>query len=207
MSDPQTFGLRLRRERERRRISLAELATATNVGADLWEGLERNDLSRWPSGIFARAFIRDYARIVGLDAEELVDEFCRLYPQGDRRASRLIRAQAKLIGHAAVGVDDPHWLPVEHDRRAPAPAPSEYLKLAPRVIAAAVDVSMVLLLSSTWVLLFDTSFWGSFGLMALVYHTAATLLDASPGKRVAAELRQRVPTLFPVQDRRRAHAA
>ena len=171
MSDPQTFGLRLRRERERRRISLAELAAATNVGADVWEGLERNDLSRWPSGIFARAFIRDYARIVGLDAEELVDEFCRLYPQGDRRASRLIRAQAKLIGHEPIGIDDPHWLPVAQDRRAPAPATSDYLKLAPRAIAAAVDVSIVLVLASTWVLLFDTSFWGSAGLMALVYHT------------------------------------
>jgi transcriptional regulator with XRE-family HTH domain len=206
MSDPQTFGLRLRRERERRRISIEELAAATKVGADLWEGLERNDLSRWPSGIFARAFLRDYARTIGVDPEELVDEFCRLYPQGDRRASRLIRAQAELIGHDPIGVDDPHWMPVDRDRRAPASSPSEYLKLAPRIIAVAVDVSIVLLLSATWVLLFDTSFWGSAGLMALVYHSLSTLLDASPGKRVAAELRQRVPTLFPVQDRRRATA-
>jgi transcriptional regulator with XRE-family HTH domain len=206
MSDPQTFGLRLRRERERRRISIEELAAATKVGADLWEGLERNDLSRWPSGIFARAFLRDYARTIGLDAEELVDEFCRLYPQGDRRASRLIRAQAELIGHDPIGVDDPHWMPVDRDRRAPASSPSEYLKLAPRAIAATVDISIVLLLSATWVLLFDTSFWASAGLMALVYHTLSTLLDASPGKRVAAELRQRVPTLFPVDERRRATA-
>lgn len=206
MSDPQVFGLRLRRERERRRISLEQLATATNVGADLWEGLERSDLSRWPSGIFARAFIRDYARVVGLDPEELVDEFCRLYPQGDRRANRLIKAQAELIGHQAIGLDEPHWMPVARDRRAPASSRADYFKVAPRVIAAVVDLSAVLGLSATWVLLFNTSFWGSAGLMALVYHTAATLFDFSPGRRVAAELQQRVPTLFPVQDRRRAHA-
>ena len=206
MSDPQVFGLRLRRERERRGISLEQLATATNVGADLWEGLERSDLSRWPSGIFARAFVRDYARVVGLDPEELVDEFCRLYPHGDRRANRLLKAQAELIGHQAIGLDEPHWMPVERDRRAPSTHRSDYFKVAPRVIAAVVDVSAVLLLSGSWVMLFNTSFWGSAGLTALLYHTATTLLDFSPGRRVAAELRQRVPALFAVPDRRRAHA-
>ena len=62
MSDMDTFGPRLRAERERRGISLDTIASVTKVGAELWDGLERNDFSRWPSGIFARAFIRDYAR-------------------------------------------------------------------------------------------------------------------------------------------------
>ena len=74
MSERETFGPRLRAERERRGISLDTLASVTKVSADLWEGLERNDFSRWPSGIFARAFVRDYARAVGLDADEIVDE-------------------------------------------------------------------------------------------------------------------------------------
>lgn len=200
------FGLRLRRERERRGISLEALAAATNVGQDLWEGLERNDLSRWPAGIFARAFIRDYARVLGLDTQELVDEFCRLYPLADRRTSRWIKAQAELIGHQPSGLDDPHWLPVPRDRRAGATHQPEYLKLAPRMIAAVVDVAAVLLLAATWVLLFDTSFWGSAGLMGIFYHSVSTLADASPGSRAAAELRQRVPALFAVHDRRRAHA-
>src|SRR5918994_6303329 len=99
MSDRQTFGPRLRRERERRGITLDTIATVTKVSADLWDGLERNDYSRWPSGIFARAFVRDYARAIGLDGDEVVEEFCRLFPIGDRRASRLIEAQAELIGH------------------------------------------------------------------------------------------------------------
>lgn len=206
MSDQHTFGLRLRRERERRGISLEALAAATNVGPELWDGLERNDLSRWPSGIFARAFIRDYARVLGIDAQELVDEFCRLYPLADRRTSRLIKAQAELIGHDAIGLDEPHWLPVPRDRRARASHQPEYLKLAPRIIAAAVDIGAVLLLAATWVLLFDTSLWGAAGLMGIFYHSVSTLADASPGSRVASELRQRLPALFAVPDRRRAHA-
>jgi cytoskeletal protein RodZ len=104
MSDRDTFGLRLRAERERRGISLDTLACVTNVSAELWEGLERNDFSRWPSGIFARSFIRDYARAIGLDETAVVDEFCRLFPIGDRRAKRIIEEQARIIGH------EPHLL-------------------------------------------------------------------------------------------------
>jgi cytoskeleton protein RodZ len=80
MSERDTFGPRLRRERERRGITIETIAAVTKVSPDLWIGLERNDFSKWPSGIFARAFIRDYARAIGLDADDLVDEFCRLFP-------------------------------------------------------------------------------------------------------------------------------
>ncbi len=50
MSERDTFGPRLRRERERRGISIETIAAVTKVGADLWLGLERNDFSKWPEG-------------------------------------------------------------------------------------------------------------------------------------------------------------
>lgn len=206
MSDQHTFGPRLRREREKRGITVDALAAATKVGADLWEGLERNDLSRWPSGIFARAFVRDYAKVVGLDAEELVDEFCRLFPNGDRRVVRVIKAQAELIGHSPAGLDEPHWLPAGGDRRSATPKPSEYLRLAPRVISASVDIACVLLLGAALTFVFKTSFWSAVGIMALFYHAVCTIAALSPGTLVATELRQRLPALFAVQRSRRAHA-
>src|SRR5919106_3969290 len=148
MSDRQTFGPRLRRERERRGISLDTIAAVTKVSAELWEGLERNDFSRWPSGIFARAFVRDYARAVGLDADDVVDEFCRLFPIGDRRAARLIQAQAQLIGHDTKYADAA--LPPEGDRRAPRSG-SEHrvlFRVAPRALAAGIDTACALLLGA-----------------------------------------------------------
>ena len=138
MSERETFGPRLRRERERRGISLETLAARTNVSRELWLGLESNDFSKWPGGLFARAFVRDYARVVGLDADELVDDFCRLYPIGDRRALPKLRAQAELIGHALEAGDDPKLIPGGVDRRggaagaAAAPAPAEAERPAPR---------------------------------------------------------------------------
>ena len=109
MSDRDTFGPRLRRERERRGITLDTIATVTKVGMDLWAGLEKNDFSRWPSGIFARAFIRDYARAVGLDEDEIVDEFCRLFPQGDRRGHATMQDIAAIVATAGEFKDEfPH---------------------------------------------------------------------------------------------------
>jgi transcriptional regulator with XRE-family HTH domain len=75
------FGARLRREREGRGISLAEIADQTKVAVSVLAGLERGDLSRWPSGIFRRAFIRSYAAAVGLDANDTLTEFLRVFPE------------------------------------------------------------------------------------------------------------------------------
>jgi cytoskeletal protein RodZ len=140
MSEQETFGPRLRRERERRGISLETLAVLTNVSVELWMGLERNDFSKWPRGIFARAFVRDYAKAIGLDANEVVDDFCRLFPLGDRRATNLIRGQAELIGHEPEYKDDPALMPGRVDRRAagdgvPDP-PTPRRRLVPRILAA-----------------------------------------------------------------------
>lgn len=124
MSERDTFGPRMRRERERRGITLETIATVTNVSTELWEGFERNDLSRWPKGLFARSFVRDYAKAVGLDPVDVVEDFCRLFPLGDRRVVPLIRAQARLIGHPATVTDDPKLFPGGIDRRASPEAPA-----------------------------------------------------------------------------------
>jgi transcriptional regulator with XRE-family HTH domain len=206
MSDRQTFGPRLRRERERRGISLDTIAAVTKVSAELWEGLERNDFSRWPSGIFARAFVRDYARAVGLDADDVVDEFCRLFPIGDRRAARLIQAQAELIGHNTTYADTS--LPPEGDRRAANRSASDRrarFRIAPRALAAALDTGCALLLGAAGALLAGGGFWPITAVCALVYHSVSTVAGATPGTFAIDALRQRVPALFVQQDRR-AHA-
>lgn len=125
MSERDTFGPRLRRERERRGISLETLAARTNVSIELWTGLESNDFSKWPGGLFARSFVRDYARVVGLDGDDVVDDFCRLYPIGDRRVLPTLRAQAELIGHEFEAGDDPNLIPGGVDRRQTSMPPPE----------------------------------------------------------------------------------
>jgi transcriptional regulator with XRE-family HTH domain len=76
----QSFGARLRYERERRQIALKSIAESTKIGVPLLEGLERDDVSRWPSGIFRKSFVRSYAAAIGLDPEAIVREFVERYP-------------------------------------------------------------------------------------------------------------------------------
>src|SRR5688500_2567771 len=99
MTPQETFVTRLRRHRQRNGISLDEMATDTRVKPALLEALERNDLSEWPRGLYARSWIRAYASAVGLDPMDTVDEFCRLFPQGDRRVQPTIEEMAAIVSH------------------------------------------------------------------------------------------------------------
>jgi transcriptional regulator with XRE-family HTH domain len=77
----QLFGDSLRRERERRGLLLQDIAEQTKITRSLLGALEKGDCSRWPGGIYARAYVRAYAQALGLDAEELVADFCEIFPQ------------------------------------------------------------------------------------------------------------------------------
>jgi transcriptional regulator with XRE-family HTH domain len=80
-ADEESFGARLRAERERRRVSIAAIAESTKILGALLEGLENDDVSRWPTGLYRRAFIRAYARAIGLDPEPIVREFVTRFPE------------------------------------------------------------------------------------------------------------------------------
>src|SRR5262245_28364127 len=76
----ETLGQRLRAQREGRQITLVAIAEQTKIKASLLDGLERDDISRWPQGIFRRAYVRSYAKAIGLDPEMVVRQFLEIYP-------------------------------------------------------------------------------------------------------------------------------
>src|SRR5205809_4257237 len=149
MSEREAFGPNLRRIRVQRGISLERISEATKVSSDFWVGLERNDFSRWPSGIYARAYVRAYAFEIGVDPEATVNNFCRWFPQGDRRAGRIVKEQAAIVGH------DLHWtddLAPGQERRAQPPAPvaagpSAAVTRLRRLTAAGADIAAIFAVS------------------------------------------------------------
>jgi transcriptional regulator with XRE-family HTH domain len=178
MSERHAFGPNLRRIRLQRGISLSQLAAATKVSIDLWSGLERNDLSRWPIGIYARSYVRAYATHIGLDPETTVDDFCRMFPQGDRRAERLVREQAALVGH------DLHWktdlvTSVAEDRRVESITRSELPDLSIsfaqriRIGAAVADAIVVAACAACVAMIPPISFAAAVAGCAIVYHAVA----------------------------------
>ena len=126
------FGLQLKQARERRGISLRQIASATKIATGALEALERGDFSRLPGGIFSRAFVRAYAIEVGLDPEETVRQYTEL-------ADALAASSLREVATAEITDDDRRFL--ERQRKA-----GVWL----RVIAAALVVTVGALLFWWW---------------------------------------------------------
>ena len=89
MADAITLGSWLRRERERRGVTLTQISEQTKLSVSLLEGLEADDLSRWPGGIFRRAFTRSYAAAVGLDPDLVVKRVEEAHPMKESEATEI----------------------------------------------------------------------------------------------------------------------
>jgi hypothetical protein len=114
------FVTRLRRYRRQAGISLDEIAAQTRVRSELFAAFEDNDLAAWPKGVYARAWVRAYASAVGLDPIDTVNEFCRLFPQGDRRVDATMAGIAAIVATESAYRDD---IPHGDRRKAGATAP------------------------------------------------------------------------------------
>lgn len=75
-----SFGENLRRERELRGITLRDVADATKISIRFLDALEQGRLDVLPGGLFPRAFVRQYAKFLGLDPDRAVADF--LYSSG-----------------------------------------------------------------------------------------------------------------------------
>jgi cytoskeletal protein RodZ len=97
------IGRKLREARERRGLSLRQIANATKISVPTLEALERNDITRLPGGIFSRGVVRSYALEVGLDPESTIDEFMGQFPHDSVTAGHPTTTQ--IEDHEAVESD------------------------------------------------------------------------------------------------------
>jgi cytoskeletal protein RodZ len=94
------FGSKLRAARERRGLTIRQIADRTKISAAVLDALEHDDSSRLPGGIFSRSFVRTYAVEVGLDADQTVQEFLAAFPQ-DASAAAQLRSET-IEDHQAI---------------------------------------------------------------------------------------------------------
>jgi cytoskeletal protein RodZ len=97
------FGTHLREARERRGVSLRQIATSTRISIRTLEALENNDIKKLPGGIFSRAFVRSYAQEIGLDPDECVREFVHQFPLEHVTAGTK-SANDRVVAHGEEGV-------------------------------------------------------------------------------------------------------
>ena len=152
---PQTLGSRLRSEREIRGFTLEHISASTKIPVPLLEALERDDLSRWPKGIYRRAFFRAYVTALGLPPDPLTHEFARLFPDDTSPEPR-----------AAAAAPSP-----------PANAPSEPVAPAApahslwrRIVVALLEVAAVVGVGSLTAWTAGMSLLTGSGAVALVYY-------------------------------------
>jgi cytoskeletal protein RodZ len=63
-------------------VSLREISDATNISVRYLEALEESRFDILPAPVFARGFLRQYARYVGLDADEVVNSYLQAHGAG-----------------------------------------------------------------------------------------------------------------------------
>jgi cytoskeletal protein RodZ len=71
----ETVGRRLQRARQEKKLTIDEVAAATKIRPERIVDLEADDLTHFPSLVYARSFLVKYARFLGLDIQDDLENF------------------------------------------------------------------------------------------------------------------------------------
>lgn len=137
--EKDSFGPWLRRQREIREIELREISERTKIGMRYLKAMEQDRFDLLPGEVFAKGFLREYARYVGLDPDEVVNfylsatkepegepeelEPVEAAPGSSRRGLYLMLVVVVLLALAALTFFAVSWLTSE--RPPPERAPVE----------------------------------------------------------------------------------
>jgi len=169
-AEQRAFGERLRRQRRQQNLTLTEIATSTKVGASHYAALERGDCSRWPGGVYNRAFIRAYAKAVGLDPDETAAEFGEYFESAP--------APSSIDQTAPVDADSTSRPPL---RLGIEPDPYETEKRLVRIAALLiVDLFAIAALAAAGMLFTAASFWICLACASIGYQMAARVVRSVP---------------------------
>jgi cytoskeletal protein RodZ len=82
------FGDKFRKAREKKNISLDDVSNVTKISARMLQAIEEERFDQLPGGVFNKGFIRAYAKHIGLNDEEAVNEYlaCLRQAQIDAQA-------------------------------------------------------------------------------------------------------------------------
>ena len=74
----QTLGEKLRQAREARDITISEVAEQTRISPLYIESIENDDYRILPGGIFNKGFVKSFAKYVGVDEQEALQDYSRI---------------------------------------------------------------------------------------------------------------------------------
>src|SRR5260221_7347634 len=71
----ETVGRRLQKARKEKKLTIDEVAAATKIRPERIVDLEADDLTHFPSLVYARSFLVKYVRLLGLDIHDDLENF------------------------------------------------------------------------------------------------------------------------------------
>lgn len=83
------LGLRLKSTREEKKLTLEELQEITKIQKRYLQSIEEGKLDTLPGPFYARAFVKSYAEAVGIDPDELFDEYANELPATNKQVSEI----------------------------------------------------------------------------------------------------------------------
>ncbi|MCZ0754101.1 helix-turn-helix domain-containing protein [Anoxybacillus sp. J5B_2022] len=129
------LGKRLKEAREAKKMSLDELQQITKIQKRYLIGIEEGNYPIMPGNFYVRAFIKQYAEAVGLDAEEIFHEYEHEIP----------RAQHEELPEQLSRVKSRKQISTKYDK---------WLALLPKVLMAAIVIGAAVMV---WVFLQNRS--------------------------------------------------
>lgn len=69
------FGDKFRRAREKKELSLDDVSNVTKISPRMLQAIEGEHFDQLPGGVFNRGFIRAYAKHLGLNSEDAVNDY------------------------------------------------------------------------------------------------------------------------------------
>ncbi|MEJ2403529.1 MAG: helix-turn-helix domain-containing protein, partial [Candidatus Thiodiazotropha sp.] len=103
---PQGPGPLLERSRNNQGLNLSEVAARLHLTSAVVKSLEADDYERLPKPVFVKGYLRNYARLLGLNEEAVVADYQKLLPE-DPDASVVTpvkRDKAQSSLHSGSGV-------------------------------------------------------------------------------------------------------
>lgn len=91
----ESIGEFFRQVRETKGLTIDEVASKTRIRSDFVKALEEGNFAKLPDQVFARGFVRSYARSLGLDEEDAIHRFIQsagaFYEKQDERERLKVR--------------------------------------------------------------------------------------------------------------------
>lgn len=80
-----TLGEKLRQARDERGLTISEIAEQTRISALYLAGIENDDYRTLPGGIFNKGFVKSFAKTVGVDEQEALQDYALLVANQDNQ--------------------------------------------------------------------------------------------------------------------------